>query len=71
MLELARGWQVLVSFLVFAGPAAAAAAVAASVTAVLYVSIYLILVLPVSALCGEEPKCFPKFFSSCEFLCLL
>lgn len=66
MAELARGWLTLISLVVFAGPAAAAAVVAAAVTAVFYVSTYLILVLPVRALCWGQTKCFPKFFSNCE-----
>ena len=66
LLELARGWLSFVSFLVFLAPAAAAAAVAGSVTAVSYVSIYLVMALPVRLMIGGNPSCFPEFFSTCE-----
>ena len=69
IVELARGWLVLMSMIVFAGPVAAAAVVAAALTAVLYVSVYLILVVPVRALCCGRTKCFPRFFSNCESAC--
>jgi hypothetical protein len=64
MIVLTRGWLAFIGCTVFLGPALAAAVLAVAVVSALYLSIYVMLVVPI--LCcfsSSRVKCFPEFFS--------
>ncbi len=64
MVELARGWLVLMSMIVFAGPVAAAAVVAAALAAVLFVAVHIITVFRCDW-CEKGLKFYPRLFTKC------
>jgi hypothetical protein len=67
MFALARGWLSFISCVMFVGPVIAAGACAAAVVAVLYLSFYVLLVMPLLCMFSDSRiKCFPRFFATGE-----
>lgn len=66
MFILARGWLSFISCAIFFGPVVAAGALAAVLVAAVYVSVYVVLVMPILCVMGKSIRLFPDFIGICE-----